>query len=383
MIRTVLILVTSFLFSQFLAGMPGGQGNAIRRWDNTGFLQQGPQERDSLPGISLKFAGYPVLGYTPETRIAGGIYTHLLAGMPGTDRPSGLGLGAFFSQNRQFSLNLLPEVWWNRSHYHLSGELKWQYWPDRFYGIGNDARKEDREYYVSRIWGVKLDLLRSVYKNYYAGLLLEVEHNNIVEYDTVAHAVLPGGCIPGSDQSTISGLGIGMAWDSRSDILLPSSGAYCQFRLVFFENAFGSTYPHTKWILDLRKYWDLGHEQLFYLQVYGKFLWGKEIPFRNMALLGGDKFLRGYFRGRYRDHNLFLIQAEYHSPPLWRFSLVAFAGAGDVFHSAANLNEIRIKPSGGVGLRYRVFRDRRMNIRLDLAAGKGDRGIYLGMLEAF
>jgi len=102
-----------------------------------------------------------------------------------------------------------------------------------------------------------------------------------------------------------------------------------------------------------------------------------------MAMLGGDKLLRGYFKGRYRDHNMFLAQAEYHSPPLWRISLVAFGGAGDVFHSASTLGNLKIKPAGGIGFRYKVFRDRRMNARLDFALGNGESGIYLGILEAF
>ena len=195
--------------------------------------------------------------------------------------------------------------------------------------------------------------------------------------------MLPEGEIPGSERSTISGAGWVLAWDSRQDILLPASGSYCQFRLVFFNKAMGSTYPYTKWIIDLRKYWTLGKDHLLYIQAYGKFLWGKEVPFRNMVLLGGDKLLRGYFRGRYRDHNGFAGQVEYHSPYIWRFSVVAFAGAGDVFRDASTLEKIRIKPAGGIGLRFRLFRDRRMNLRLDLAAGKDDHGLYVGILEAF
>jgi outer membrane protein assembly factor BamA len=307
----------------------------------------------------------------------------LLAGNPGIRRPSSVGFSLLVSQNRQFSANLFPEIWWRESRYHLNGELKWQYWPDRFFGIGNDTRSVDQESYVSRILGIKLDFMRSVHKALYAGILLEIERNNIVEYDSSSRAVLPGGTIPGSGRSLVSGIGLGLAWDSRSDILLPSSGGYYQFRLVSFNRAMGSTHSYTKWIVDLRRYMEMGSGHLLYVQVYGKFLWGKEVPFMNMALLGGDKFLRGYFRGRYRDHNMLLAQAEYHSPPLWRFSLIAFAGAGDVFHSAASLDRIRIKPAGGIGLRYRVFRDRRMNIRLDAALGRGDGGIYLGILEAF
>jgi hypothetical protein len=377
-----LVLGLAFIPSQSSPGMTGVTVKAVQTGDMPGIAQEAGAP-DSTGAGSVKFAAYPVLGYSPETRIMGGTFAQWLVRIPSSERPSGLGLGILLSQNRQFTLNLIPEFWWAGNRYHLAGELKWQHWPDRFYGIGNDTGEDDREYYVSRISGIKLDLFRSFYSSWYGGILLEVENNNITDYDTADYAILRSGSIPGSSRSTISGAGLGLAWDSRSDVLLPGSGAYCQFRMVLFSPAMGSTYPYSKWILDLRKYWSLGHGHLLYLQVYGKFLWGREIPFRNMALLGGDKFLRGYFRGRYRDHNLFLAQAEYHSPPLWRFSLVLFAGAGDVFHSYSTLDRISIKPAGGIGLRYRIFRDRRMNIRLDAAAGKGDRGIYLGIMEAF
>jgi hypothetical protein len=382
MIRTALFLPIACVF---LAG-------------TTLTLVYGQEEQDSIhytgpeialqavPGSTNKFsplnlAAFPVLGYSPETRIMGGIYSQLLAGGSDDLRPSGVGLSLLVSQNRQFSINLLPDLWWRENSFHLAGELKWQHWPDRFYGIGNNTRTEDKEYYVSRIAGIKLDMMISTWDRLLSGMLLEFESNNIVEYDSVSHAVLPGGSIPGSSHSLISGIGFGAAWDSRSDILLPDNGCYLQFRAVYFNKAMGSTHRYTKWIVDLRNYMELGRGHLLYLQAYFKFHVGPEIPFRNMALLGGDRFLRGYFKGRYRDNNMFLTQAEYHSPTLWRFSLVVFAGAGDVFHSS--LSEVRIKPSAGIGLRYKVFRDRRMNIRLDLAAGRGDNGIYLGILEAF
>jgi outer membrane protein assembly factor BamA len=332
---------------------------------------------------NTKFAGFPVLGYSPETRIIGGVYTQLLMGDPMLKRPSTIGLSLLVSQNRQFSINLIPDIWLKDNTYRFAGELKWQHWPDKYFGIGNDTQKENEEFYVSRIWGIKLDMYRTVCRNLYAGILLEIENNNITEYDTVSYASLPEGTIPGSERSTLSGLGLAFSWDNRSDILLPASGAYCQFRLVYFSGAMGSTYPYTKWIIDLRKYWTLGKDHLIFMQVYGKFLWGSEVPFRNMAMLGGDKLLRGYFKGRYRDHNMFVGQMEYHSPFIWRISLVAFAGAGDVFHSATAMQNIRIKPAGGIGVRYRIFKDRRMNLRLDLAAGRNDHGIYLGILEAF
>ena len=384
MIRTVLLLPLTFVLLYALSsGKVHGQAHqdSVHHTEPEEDLQAVPDSTNK--SSQLKFDGFPVLGYSPETRIMGGVYAQFLAGDPAVARPSALGISFLVSQNRQFSVNLFPEIWWKGNRFRLAGELKWQHWPDRFYGIGNDTRKEDEEYYVSRIGGIKLDLMKSLHRDLYAGILLEIESNNIVEYDSVPYAVLPGGSVPGSSHSAISGIGMGVAWDNRNDILLPDDGSYCQFRLVYFNKAMGSTHHYTKWIIDLRNYRELGKGHLLYRQAYGKFLWGTEVPFRNMAMLGGDRFLRGYFKGRYRDHNMFLVQAEYHSPPLWRFSLAVFAGAGDVFHSAKTLDDIRIKPSGGIGLRYRVFRDRRMNIRLDMAAGRGDHGLYLGILEAF
>ncbi len=324
--------------------------------------------------------GIPLAGYSPETRIMGGAYGYLMIGDPEVIHPSSIGLSLLATRNRQFSINLFPEVWWSGNKYHMKGEMKLQHWPDKFFGIGNDTETEDEESYVSRIAGVKLDLLGNYYQNLYSGALLEIEHNNIVEYDTAAHAVLPGGSIPGSSSSLITGIGFGLAWDTRTDVSYPS-GAYYQLRMVYFTPLLEEQYSYMKWILDLRQYVELGGDHMLYLQLYGKFQSGGEIPFRNLSLLGGDKLLRGYFKGRYRDNHMYVAQAEYHSPYIWRLSFVGFAGIGDVFRSFSTAPGI--KPSAGAGIRYRVFRDRSLNARMDFAVGKGDHGFYLGILEVF
>jgi outer membrane protein assembly factor BamA len=373
----------------FFLSIPGQAAETIIQDFNTngseGKIKQTPGSAvgDTITGSSLRFAGFPVAGYSPETRIIGGVTAQFLWGIPGNTRPSSLAASLLLSQNRQYSVNFFPEIWWKNDRYRIGGEIKWQHWPDVFYGIGNDTREESQENYTANVSGIKLDGMKSLTGDLYAGLLLEIENNRIVEYDTGRHAILPLGTIPGSDHSVISGIGIGLAWDSRKDILLPSSGGFYQFRVVWFNQAMGSTHPHAKWILDLRKYGSMGRDHLLRFQIYGKFINGKEVPFRNMAQLGGDKLLRGYFKGRYRDHNMILAQAEYQSPPIWRIRFAAFAGIGDVFHSVSTLDRFRPKPSAGIGFRYKIFRDRRINARLDLAAGKKDQGIYLGILEAF
>ena len=43
----------------------------------------------------------------------------------------------------------------------------------------------------------------------------------------------------------------------------------------------------------------------------------------------------------------------------------------------------RIRPAGGVGLRFMMNREARNNVTLDLAAGQDSFGIYFGAGEAF
>ena len=331
----------------------------------------------------VKIAGFPVLGYTPETRIAAGIYTHVLYTGSPTNHYSGLGFFAGISQNKQYSFNLQPDIWWNNNRFHLQGELKWQLWPDKFHGLGNGTSPDVKEDYTSRIQGIKLDLYRHFRSVFYGGFLYELEHNHITEYDTVSYAELPGGSISGSKKSMISGPGISLVMDTRDHIYYPMNGSYHQIRIVYFNKLMGSDVNYLKWIIDARKYMHLGRDHLLYVQLYGKFLFGDQIPFRNLSLFGGDKLMRGYYRGSYRDHHIIAAQVEYHSPFIWRLSGVVFAGAGDVYGPNSKNSFASIKPSAGIGLRFRFFKHEKLNLRLDYGFGRVDQGVYVHIREAF
>ncbi len=351
----------------------------------TGLLSLFAQDSDTLEkqGSSWKFAGFPILGYTPETRIMGGIYTHLLYTGATGSHYSGIGLFTGISQDKQYTLNLQPDIWWSKNKYHLVGDLELQYWPDKYYGLGNDTQDSLEENYTSRVKGIKIDIYRQFGSDLYAGPLLEIEHNNIVEYEDVPHAELPTGEIPGSDESFIAGLGFVVALDNRNHILYPTSGIFHQIRMVYFRNFEGAQSGYLKTIVDLRKYMTLGGDHLLRFQVYGKFQFGSDIPFRNLSMPGGKRLMRGYFMGRYRDNHLLAFQAEYHTPYIWRFSGVLFTGFADVFGPYSDNQFSDIKPSAGIGLRFRFLKKEKLNLRMDVGFGKGDQGVYFHVREAF
>jgi len=343
------------------------------------------QNNDTLQSkkLPIKIVGFPIIYYTPETRLAGGVYANFVYTGSPENNLSYIGFFGGISLNRQYSISLLPDLWWNNNSWHLNGELNWQYWPDNFYGLGNKTKKSEEEHYISKIKGIKLDLFKSLRAFIYAGLLFELEHNKIIEYDTVSYAKLPDGTIPGSAQSLISGIGIGLARDSRDHVIYPTSGSYYQLRLVYFSKILGSSTNYFKGIIDLRQYLNLGNDHLLYLQAYAKFQFGQDIPFRNLSLFGGDNLMRGYFRGGFRDNNMIALQAEYHTPFIWRFSGVVFAGAGDVFGPYSDNSFSSIKPSAGTGLRFLFLKKEKLNLRIDYGFGRGDRGFYMNILEAF
>ena len=93
--------------------------------------------------------------------------------------------------------------------------------------------------------------------------------------------------------------------------------------------------------------------------------------------------MRGYFQGRYRDNHIMALQAEYHTPYLWRFSGVFFTGIADVFGPYSENRVADIKPSAGVGLRFAILPHNKLNLRIDAGLGKGDRGFYFNVMEAF
>jgi hypothetical protein len=106
-----------------------------------------------------------------------------------------------------------------------------------------------------------------------------------------------------------------------------------------------------------------------------------DLPFFARPSLGGDKHLRGYVRGRFRDEASWLGAAEYRfwvlsrGLPLWgpirieRVGLAAFYELGSVARSPAKLFESRVRQSYGVGLR--VTLERAAPFRIDIGFAPG------------
>ena len=135
--------------------------------------------------------------------------------------------------------------------------------------------------------------------------------------------------------------------------------------------------------LDVRHYNVLSPDHVIAGNIYFNGV-GGDPPFYYLPALGGQNRMRGYFEGRYRDRNYFMMQLEYRQYFWWKFGFVVFAGAGDVAPELMKFSLTKLKYSYGLGLRFLFNKDEKVNLRMDLGFGNdGNSGIYFGIEEAF
>ncbi|MDH5467113.1 MAG: outer membrane protein assembly factor [Candidatus Aminicenantes bacterium] len=334
----------------------------------------------------------PVVFYMPETRWGvggGGLLTYRPKAAPPDQRPSSLLFQAYYTQNKQYGIEISPEVYLKNEAYIVQGYFKVSKFPDKFWGIGNNTPDleeglEDKDYlnYTPKIFNFELSVQRQILKEQrlYAGVQLKYENFDIVGMAPLG--LLVSGEVPGSTGGTLTSLGFLITWDTRDNIFYPFTGNLFQLNVDFYTPAFGSDFEFTTIKMDLRKYFTLFPSHVLAVQAL---LWNVsgEPTFRHLAEIGGEQIMRGYYTGRYRDHSMYALQAEYRVK-VWKFiGMVAFAGVSNVADKIGNLGFDNIKYSVGLGLRFCVVPKERTNIRLDYGFGKGTSGMYITAREAF
>jgi hypothetical protein len=325
----------------------------------------------------------PLVYYTPETRLAlgvGGVLNYRLGHEKGKTRPSSLWLLMVYTMNNQIQLQLRPEIYLSKNTYVLNATLKFERFPLKFFGIGDDVPSSAAETYTPETIGLQLALKRRLFGSVFGGVQYQVERTAIQKVKQ--GGLLEPGTIPGSTGGVISGLGLSVNWDNRDNLFFPRRGSYLQFGADFFNSAFGSDFYYSVTRLDLRTYVPVFSTHVMAFQVSMRDMGGTP-PFYELSTLGGASMMRGNYSGQYRDKAILAVQAEYRLPVWKRIGAVGFVGLGNVGPTIRDIDLGHLKYSLGGGLRYRLDSKEGTNLRLDFAWGKASTGFYLTVQEAF
>ena len=325
----------------------------------------------------------PIAFFSPETDWAfgiTGIYAFRFKKEKITTRPSQLTLGFAYTLNKQLLIYLPYQFYAKNEVYNVSGELGYYLYSYQFFGLGNDTKAEDMEIYKVNYPRIRMNALKLLRPNLYVGFRYWMDD---FEIKTVEEGgILATQSIPGQQGSFLSGLGLVLNFDNRNNIFFPTKGTFLEF--VSFANGayLGSDFNFTKITLDATHYRAFKH-QVIAFNFYTEFT-GGIAPFNQLALLGGNKRMRGYFEGRLRDNHQVIFQSEYRFPIYKeRFRGVLFGGIGQVANTFSDFKLQQMKYTYGLGLRILINKKERIHIRLDAGFGKDTSGFYLTIGEAF
>ncbi|MDJ1505962.1 BamA/TamA family outer membrane protein [Xanthocytophaga agilis] len=296
-----------------------------------------------------------------------------------TSNIQGLGL---YSLNKQLVIALNGTTYFANERYILNQQISYSYFPDSFWGIGPNAPESNKESYIFKQYYIYPHLQRRIGRRFFLGMLYE--YQRLLEVDYKKGGLLDREEIPGKNGYQVSGVGFSFTWDSRNHAFVPDKGELLQIQFNHFNEALGSDYRYTNYMVDLRKFIKVYKKQVLALQLYGFFNDGVEVPLRSLASFGGYNSMRGYYDGRYRDRNQFVFQTEYRFPIYWRFGGVVFGSTGNVTHRFKDISLAHLKYSYGLGLRFQLNRTEKLNLRLDYGIGQdSSRGLYFQLAEAF
>jgi hypothetical protein len=329
---------------------------------------------------------YPTLAYTPETKTEIGLVNLYLfyANQNNKNRLSEINTFSFYTAEKQYGVLLDHAIYRDGDKWFFLGRGKFQYFPMKYYGIGMNTPEEGYDLVSNTNIQLRERVLRKIKGNFFIGAEFDFQKmynvefsvSNPVDYDYPT----------GYKGSSNIGFGMGLVFDNRKNVMNVRKGLFAELAFLNYSKSFGSTNSFVSTQFDFR-YFREGFNPKDVLAVQGSALFNNgDVPFNQMAMIGGESMMRGYYLGRFRDKNYFTSQAEYRFLPFGfskRLGAAAFISTATVAPSAKSLFSSSFKMAGGVGARYLIFKSKDIFVRFDLGFTREGNGYYFYIGEAF
>ncbi|MES2734639.1 MAG: BamA/TamA family outer membrane protein [Bacteroidota bacterium] len=338
---------------------------------------------DSLPPDKPRFLLYPTMVYSPETSLEIGFSSLLLYHAKNNyqeNRLSEIQAFTFFTLKSQYGIWLEHAIYGDQDKWFFLGKTRFQRFPLLYYGIGPETPGNHPIEVDALNVQLRERVLRKVVKNVFVGAEMDYQRLYRTRFEEPAE-----GYPLGAGGSSNLGLGAGIVYDNRHNVLNVRKGFFGEVAFLNYRKHWASDFDFYSINIDTRYYRTIREKQVIALQLNGNFLSG-EIPFNQLALLGSETIMRGYYAGRYRDKAFMAAQVEYRWLPFpfsKRVGGAAFLAVGSVAPRLGEFQARNILPSGGVGLRYLLFPKKDIFLRFDVGFTREGVNFYIFTGEAF
>jgi outer membrane protein assembly factor BamA len=185
-----------------------------------------------------------------------------------------------------------------------------------------------------------------------------------------------------NNEGVQSGIGLRFARETRDNRFNARKGSFFFFEYMNFGKWLGSEFAYNTLSINYRKY----ITPLKWLTIAGEVtadvIFG-DPPVQSLSLMGGDRRMRGIYKGRFRDKTIIDTQVEFRFPIVWIFGGVLFTGLGEVGETFESYTWQGIKWTYGGGLRLTVHEETRTNLRFDIGFFQGEPLYFFTFSEAF
>ena len=185
-------------------------------------------------------------------------------------------------------------------------------------------------------------------------------------------------------KSTLNNIGYIITNDTRDHVQNPTRGMFLNFKNQFYRNWAGSDFEFERYLITYNQFFKLrqkDEKQVLAIRATINVAAG-DVPFEGQTVVGSDD-IRGYSQGKYRNDQVYTLQAEYRWNFYKRWGLVAFAGIASAVEKISDVPDSDLLPGVGAGIRFKMLPSEKINIGIDGAVGKGDYSITFRIGEAF
>lgn len=330
---------------------------------------------DSIKTQKVKVLPVPAFGYSPETRTYIGAVALFTIDLyqDYITRNSNAKLELNYSWNKQLIIDSEWNYFFKEEKWFTKGKIGFSKYPDFYYGIGENTPDSNELVFNSNRLIVEIHGLKGLGNKLFMGLNFRyIDYRNI-RYDN------DDTYFPELKENRTIGFGYEIVKDTRNNLLTPTKGYYIYLNAGI--NFCDENYPEAT--LDIRYYKTWKEKFTLALRLLNDLNFANP-PFYDLAMMGGDKNVRGYYYGRFRDNHLTTLQSEFRFPVVWRIGLAAFGGLSDLYSASNKSGLNKVNYNYGMGLRFLVDKSDKTSLRLDYAVGRGgNNGFYIAFGESF